>query len=733
MTAVLRLVSRLARGLLLPLAFTGLGAGPLDWPPDRYPDEAGLRARSAGRLEAIARQPYGERSLAPSSCPDTGLPVRVWAVEGEEIISPYTGRRYRQGPTGYFGPKARDAEGRITAFGGDPLKFDLPPVTARLLLDPSDARARAFLMIPGNLNQQYHFATNHWARLQGLLGDRLGDAFQAAFRRAVGDYAEFRRPSDGPREHAPLAEAFTLVGRPDQHLGGGGTENHKIMFRTSALLFAETFPDGALISGRSRTEARAIAGGALRDFTRQLFIMGNGEYHSTSYFPHSIQGLLNVHDFSPDPASRAVARAALDYYLAVYALKVFNGVHTGPKRRGWVEGDRLGEMDTMLWFWAGGAPGYTTLPVDPADAHVSLHQLTTRYRPDRAVVALAAKQVPLPFEAELSHPDYGMTEPGRHLETFFCSNSFALGSVQLDVLNNAGQQTTWSLNVRGARESLIFGGGQPRWLSPEGHSPYDQWVQKRGSLLFLTGPTEPPPGVATPPTLERLDQLEGPRTYTRLKAFSGPLRPARPPVAEDPAALRRYLDESRSSAATWLWVPRGAKVHPQGGRFVFEAPDTWIVVTPLTPGAFWIDPDPETLAGKAAAGHPLQRLRGYRVLVIPGERAGFALEAVERADVPSLAALEARGRLTLEGRTARYAAISGDFLELHYQPAGLRPEARVNGENLHNRPWASGGHYAGGPLTIGGGLLRLRTAAGGFDLDYRGDAPRWEIADRQTP
>jgi hypothetical protein len=730
MSAPSRHSLRFAFSFLLPLTFSGVTAATADGPANAYADEAGFRERSRGLLERIARQPYGERSLSPSVCPDTGLPVRVWAVEGEEIISPYTGRRYRQGPTGYFGPKARDADGRISAFGGDPLKFDLPPVTARLLMDPTDARARAFLAIPGNLSQQYHFATSHWARLQGLLGDRLGEEFQGAFRRAVAGYADFRRPSDGAREHAPLEAPFTLVGRPEEHLGGGGTENHKIMFRTSALLFAQTFPPGSLISGRSPEDTRAIAGGALRDFARRLFVIGNGEYQSTTYFPHSLQALLNLHDFSPDPESRALARATIDYYLAVYALKVFNGVHTGPKRRGWVEGDRLGEMDTLLWLWAGGAPRYTTVPVDPADAHVSLHQLTTRYRPDPAIVALAAKQVPLPFEAELSHPDYGMREAGRHLETFYCSTSFALGSVQLDGVNNSGQQTTWSLNVRGTRGSLIFGGGQPRWLSPEGHSPYDQWVQKRGALLFMTGPTEAPPGTTASPTLERIDQLEGPRGYTRLTAFSGPLLPADPPEANDLPGLRRYFDGSRSSAATWLWVPRDAKVHAQGNRFVFEAPETWIVVTPLVAGAFWIDPDPTALAADTGGRHPLQRLRDYRVLVVPGTVAGFALEAVERADAPTLAALAGRGRLSLEGRTARYTSISGDRLELRYQPAALRPDALVNGERLIDRPWAGGGHYAGGPLSIRDGVLRLRTAAGGFDLDFRGESPRWTIVGR---
>ena len=71
-------------------------------------------------LERIAEQGFGIRSLASSKCPDTGLPVKTWAVEGETIISPYTGRAYIQGPTGYFGPKARNEKGEIISFGGDP-------------------------------------------------------------------------------------------------------------------------------------------------------------------------------------------------------------------------------------------------------------------------------------------------------------------------------------------------------------------------------------------------------------------------------------------------------------------------------------------------------------------------------------------------------------------------------------------------------------------------------------
>ena len=91
------------------------GSGQNVWDASTYPDEEGFKRRMSPMLQRIAAEGFGERSLAFSICPDTGLPVKVWAVEGEKIISPYTGRAYTQGPTGYFGPKQRNDEGEIVA------------------------------------------------------------------------------------------------------------------------------------------------------------------------------------------------------------------------------------------------------------------------------------------------------------------------------------------------------------------------------------------------------------------------------------------------------------------------------------------------------------------------------------------------------------------------------------------------------------------------------------------
>jgi hypothetical protein len=728
---------------------TALAEAPPPWTADSYPDETGYRERMDGMLERIAETDFLRRAMSPSVCPDTGLPVFTWAIEGEEIVSPYTGRRYRQGPTGYFGARTRDDQGRITAFGGDPLKQSLPPAAATLLLakqagetfaqrslvaEPTPAGtprigppatpaelAFAYLSIPGNLRQHYHFASVNWARFLPLVGDAMPPQWHEAFRAAVATYEENRRPSDGVREYQPLPRTETLVGVEEELLGGGGTENHKTMWRSSGLLYAQLLPEGSRISGFTRDEAMRRTSVVLERYVRKLFTVGNGEYDSSTYYPFSIRGFLNLYDFSPDPAVRAWSKAALDYYVATYGLKVFNGVHTGPQRRGWVDGGDFGEMERHLWAWAGGQPGYTTVPVDRSRFVTTMHQATTTYRPDRLLVDILAKQVPRPFEARLNHPDYGMSRPGRQPEYFFCSDSFAMGSVQMDMVGNSAQQTTWSLVVRAARGSLVFGGGQPRWLHPEGHSPYDQWVQHRGALLLMTGATATPPGGPAPRTLRSIDELEGPRGYTRQTAFSGPLDPAgRPPA--DAAAFAPWFEGQRSTAASWLFVPREATVREMDGRWLIEAEETVVLVTPFNRDAFWI----EAPAGSSASA-VAKVLERYRVLVVPGVPAGFAIEAVERRDFAD-ADRAREARLELDGSIARYRSLAGSTLELRYQADRLRGVGLVDGVALDWDHWAGGAVCASPWLTIKDGRMRVTNGTDAYELDYTEDAPVWRNA-----
>nr|MBI1229246.1 hypothetical protein [Cytophagales bacterium] len=229
-----------------------LSFGQSSWSVESYPDEPGFVQRSDGMLRRLAEIPVGLKSMSKSTCPDTGLPVYTYALEGEVVHSPFTGRTYLQGDTGYFGAKERDSLGNITRFGGDALKKDLPPLIASLLIDPTNVPNKAFISIPGHLNQQYHFAAKNWARFYPLLSTTMGEAWKRDFQQAVSAYQELGRPSDGFRKYDPLFVPHNLIGEPGELLGGntkdGGTENHKIMWRSSALVYAQQFPPGTFIS-----------------------------------------------------------------------------------------------------------------------------------------------------------------------------------------------------------------------------------------------------------------------------------------------------------------------------------------------------------------------------------------------------------------------------------------------------------------------------------------------------
>jgi hypothetical protein len=324
------------------------------WEGSSYPDETGFKVRMAPMMQRIADKGFGTRSLSSSVCPDTGLPVKTWALEGETIYSPYTGRAYVQGPVGYFGALERNEAGEIIRFSGDPLKTELTPATATLLLNDKDMLARAFLSIPANMRQQYHFACKNWCRFYPMLGHVMGEEWNRNFIQWVGIYQETRRPSDGDRQYLPLDPPHHLVGQPGHLLGGnmqnGGTENHKTMWRTSGLLYSQLFPDTAMVSGFPVKEAEMLTKEMIRDYLQSLLYTGNGEYDSQVYYPHSIEPFMNLYDFSPDSLSQELAKFALDYYFVTYGLKTIDGAIAGAQKRGY-----LPEASLQKWKQCCGA------------------------------------------------------------------------------------------------------------------------------------------------------------------------------------------------------------------------------------------------------------------------------------------------------------------------------------------------------------------------------------------
>jgi hypothetical protein len=707
---------------LKQLQETGFDSSAPVWSPRSYPDEQGFRARIDGMIERIARQGFNRRTKSRSHCPDTRALVLTDALKGEIIASPYTGRLYTQGPTGYFGPRERDKDGRITRFGGDPLKYDLPPAMATLLLNPKDREAHWYLGQPGSMRQQYHFAAKNWARFYPLLAHIMGEEWRREFVELVGAYRETRKPSDGSHQHDRwVGPAHDLIGEPGALLGGsirnGGTENHKVMWRTSCLVYAQHFPDDAGISGYPVGEAKALVSEMIRGFVRGLFSTGNGEYDSCTYYPHSIEGFLNLYDFSYDHELQELAQIALDYYLATSGLKVIDGTLAGAQKRGYLSRPAPSELESVLWAWTnatGKAMDTAVLPI---------HQVTSLYRPNRVIYNIIRKNLAVPFESFMQRPSYHMDNPNCFQETFYCSRSFGMGSTALTIVDNPTQQVVWSLVARGREGPLCFGGGQPQFLTPYGHSPYSQTVQKRSALVVVTGQTaEEPEGELTVEQAQRY-------RVARRRLDVLPVPPAT--ATED--EQRTFFDGAARSAASWLFVPRDLRITQDGAYAFIEANDTLVAARSLT-GSFdllvprVLDPDPE---GEHNRGH-YRFFEQYVVLVSSGDFSGYVLDAAEKSDHGTLEsfanAVKGVTRLDTSGFANRgittYRSLQGDTIELTYDPTGLRPRGSINGEPIDYDTWADGAVYDSPYVKVKDGVMTITDGAEGYTVDFRGERPR---------
>jgi hypothetical protein len=691
------------------------------WDVSTYPFENAFQVKIKDMLPKLAAKGFGERSKSVAKCPDTGLPVYTWALEGEWIISPYTGRKFLQGPTGYFGAKQRDSLGRIYAFGGDPLKYDLPPATAALLLNPADDRARQFLSIPGNLRQQYHFAAKNWARMYGLVGKQWDAGWQQAFQDAIAHYSESRRPSDGARENAPMSISHNLVGERGHLLGGnkkdGGTENHKTMWRTSALVYAQFFPDTAKISGVPAREAARLTDSMLNDYVKRLAFTGNGEYDSQIYYPHSIGGFLNLYDFSKDSLCKQLAHAALDYYLATYGLKVYDGTIAGAQKRGYLADPKPGEMEMYLWTW--GANLSRKIP--EAEQLTTLNQITSSYRPNKVIMNIINKQLSLPFEAHMNRPWYHMDKAAQFYETFYASHSYGMGSVAMSMIDNPTQQTVWSLVAKGTDGPLCFGAMQPRYLNPAGHSPYTQTLQKKDALIIMTAnPAQSPKASLT--SSQQARQLNAAQPLVEMPV---------PDSSFTLAQWTQWMEQSRNSAATWFFVPKQVtQLRETMDGFFIQANQTLLYIKPLGKQIYWLNPGMDSMESLPEK-HPLDILKQYNVLVSAGETSGFVVQAAEWKDYGSVEKfMEAiRLKTTLNssqftsGQKVQYKSLQGDALMMQYDALDLRCKGSINGKPIDYNHWANGAVYESPSVQVKNGVMVFNDGKEGYSLDCRGERP----------
>ncbi|MBP0009616.1 hypothetical protein [Roseofilum sp. Belize Diploria] len=350
---------------------------------------------------------------------------------------------------------------------GDPHKYLLPVILARLSL-PTEYNAETTWQALQRLNEAkndlYHFRSIFDIRIWFEFGANLPLALAADYR-------------------------SQLEAKRVEQWNESGTENHMFMQRVSGL---------ALMDGSGwpvaypATEATNEAW--LRSEINKFLTIGQGEFHSSTYYGYSIAGLLNLYDFAQTPERKALAKAALDWLATNMALRLSWGTAGGAESRGFDRGtwDESG-LSTVAWVWWGDEPE-TSHRMRSSASRVGLPAALSTYRPPKHLKDIAQKNITLPLELQASHPVYySYHQDNQFWETFYITPDYSLGtlinpgrSYQVKGTINA-QYATYKLVVRdpqGENNAVISLAGTYHTPMATGSSPGDQYLQHQGTVLY---------------------------------------------------------------------------------------------------------------------------------------------------------------------------------------------------------------------------------------------------------
>jgi hypothetical protein len=572
---------------------------------------------------------------APAADPRTYEDASGFAARGEAIVTGLAREDLAQWRRGYFA-------------GGDPGKYLPLAAMAKLLRDPRDPQALQFLNDERSPREQYHFAVVNWSRLLPIFGAALTAETQAAF---AGQAA-----------------------RTTSYLASGGTENHKTMQFTSALVLPQ-FIAGDRFGGMSKVDAAVKMKAWLRSYVQGLYAVGQGEWDSSTYLMFGLHGMLNIYDFSPDPECRLWARAALDWFAAAYALKYTDGIYCGPNQRGYAAGPVESISDQTGWLWWG-----ASRPIDATAAagfRYAMHPLLSSWRPNRVLCNLAQRKVTvLPVDSRNTKPNYwfGQGIPpvaNRWQETVHIDREFTLGCLWSGF---GGQTTRLQLVARAPGGALTLTGGSPigrndgdgsiqRWKYGDGNGMYDRSAQVGPALIVLSDV----PG-------------DEPLAYTCVTA------PVLPTASGD-----------------W-WIMRLG--------------DTWVGIRPLgAAGTLGVaDHDPAKKPGKER-----------QIVRIPGHRVGFILQASTVAQHPqqvdfatALTACAIDDSRLATDLAVTYRTLAGRKLAFSYQPGQPHAVTVIDDVAVTLADWSV---YDGPYVRQRPGVLVVNDGRDGFRIDVTGDLP----------
>jgi hypothetical protein len=548
---------------------------------------------------------------------------------------------------------------------GDPHKYLLPAIVARLSLSDLYGRGEslqenrpspweALLTLERDRPDLYHFRSIFDIRLFFLHRETMPPAVLESYR------------------------SMTVKPRVEEWLEGG-TENHLFMQYASGLAFlkgSQWPPDLPHI--------QAVQEGWLRLQLKKFLTIGQGEFHSSTYYGYSIAGVLNLYDFAPTPELRSLATALLDWYAANMAVRFSWGTAGGAESRKFDRGTWDSGLSWIAWLWWGDEDDPHANVEEAIDNHlrVALLPALSDYRPPPHLRAIARKEIPLPFELRASHPAYFSSSEDNHLwEDFYATEDYTLGtllepsrSYQVEGTIRA-QYATYKLVIRdrnGGDNAVVSLAGTYHTPMATGRSPADQYLQDRGTVLYQQ-------------VLNAADRAAGVPARSHL-------------------VLPRRYGEPRS------W---------QGWR-IWKIENIWLLAHPWGDRLWWnpsiSETDPE-----------------YAAFVAEGERTAWITEVAPVKDYPTwealtraLAKTEIDDRAWNDEHTLIYTNLAGRPLQMTYNRYGAIAAAQIDGRDrvLENWPVLESPYLR---VPLDGGLLEIdHPTLGRWQLSAIDARPEWK-------
>ena len=271
-----------------------------------------------------------------------------------------------------------------------------------------------------------------------------------------------------------------------------GTENHINMARTSGYLFAqhaldypELFPEAAIRMQQMKDW--------MKYWSKRIYEVGVGEWHSGIYETYNIIGWLNVYDFAKDNDVKAIAKAVLDYYAAEIALFYSYGIPGGSEMRGsGITKSTHNATNYLAWLWFGPTNDFP-FQLRGNQYIQSMHAVTSTYHPEPIMVQLAQKELEKPAYYLNSKPSYLLANPSYVKQPFYIGRHFTLGSQVSRYGGWTGasyQIINWKLVAESDKEGVpdeISGNGL-FWENYLGKTrdPWTQYMQHENVMIQLT-------------------------------------------------------------------------------------------------------------------------------------------------------------------------------------------------------------------------------------------------------